>query len=301
MDKINILVLGKSGQVARELARAAWPVTWRVTCAGRDTFDLVTVDAGTLATTLQNDNISMAINAAGYTAVDQAETESDQAFALNAEAADRVANACSSLAIPLIHLSTDYVFDGRKNAPYVETDPINPLSVYGKSKAAGEAAVRQRHTQHIILRTAWIFSSFGQNFVKTMLRLGAERDELRVVEDQHGSPTAARDIAQAIVQLTQRMLNDPDAPCGTFHFAGVPPVSRYEFACETFRQAGDLGWPIPKAVHPIATDAYPAAAPRPGNSELDCSKIGASYGISPPKWAEAMENDLLELAQNRKS
>lgn len=301
MDKINILVLGKSGQVARELARAAWPSTWRVTCAGRDTLDLITVDAGSLAAKLQNEDISIAINAAGYTAVDQAETESEQAFALNAEAPDRVADACSSLGIPLIYLSTDYVFDGGKSAPYVETDPVNPISVYGKSKAAGETAVRQRHAQHIILRTAWVFSPFGQNFVKTMLRLGAERDELSVVDDQHGSPTAARDVAQAIVQLTQRVLHDPDAPYGTFHFAGTPPVSRYEFACEIFRQAGDLDWPTPKAVHPIATDGYPAAAPRPNNAELDCAKIGAAYGIAPPNWAKALENCLQELAQSRKS
>ena len=301
MSKIGILVLGKSGQVARELARASWPQGRRAVCVGREAFDLVSADAGALADLYQRENAQIVINAAGYTAVDQAEEEEATAFALNAEAPARMAEACALHAIPLIHLSTDYVFDGKKNTPYVEADPVNPLCVYGKSKAAGEAAVRERLPQHIILRTAWVFSPFGHNFVKTMLHLGAERDELHVVDDQRSSPTAAAHIATAIVRLAHRMLQDPDTPFGTFHFAGAPPVSWYGFAREIFAQAEKRGWAVPKAGRPVTSAAYGSPAPRPENSVLDCTQLLKAYGIEPPAWAEGLNTCLEELTQERES
>jgi dTDP-4-dehydrorhamnose reductase len=239
----------------------------------------------------------LVINLAAYTAVDRAESEAEAAWAVNCAGAAHIAAACDESATPLIHLSTDYVFDGHEAGPYSEEDAVNPLGVYGRSKEAGERAVRAALSNHVILRTAWVFGAFGANFVKTMLRLAAERPVLRVVGDQRGCPTPAADIAAALLVITER-IERGGASWGTFHFAGVEPVSWHAFAKAIFDEAG--GWlPARPLIEPITTDQYPTAARRPMNSVLDCDKIKAVFGISPPRWRATLVSVIRELLDPR--
>ena len=223
-------------------------------------------------------------NCAAYTAVDKAETERDQAFAVNATGPGVIARACAEAGAALLHISTDYVFRGDGDRPWREDDPIAPLSVYGESKAAGEAAVREALPRHVILRTAWVFAAHGNNFVRTMLRLGAERPELRIVADQRGGPTAAADIAAAILAIRERALAPGFDGWGTFHFAGAPATTWHDFAAAIFAEKGGAA----PALHPIATSDYPTPARRPSNSVLDCGKIGRVFGLAQPDWRRAL-------------
>src|SRR3954452_18110890 len=220
---MKLLVLGAAGQVGRELCRLAWPAGTAIASMDRAEIDIADRDAafGSVA----RERPEIVINAAAYTAVDRAESEPVAAWAANCTGPANLAAACRAAAIPLIHLSTDYVFDGRKAGPYREDDPVNPLGVYGKSKEAGDRAIRAALPEHVILRTAWVYSAHGQNFVKTMLRLADERPVLRVVADQTGSPTSAADIAAAIARIAIHVMagdavRDTD-PWGTYHFAGA--------------------------------------------------------------------------------
>ena len=235
------------------------------------------------------------INAAAYTAVDKAESNRSAAFALNADAPREMAVASAAAGISLLHVSTDYVFDGKAETAYRETDPCAPLSVYGASKLAGEIAVREHLPRHLILRTSWVFSPFGGNFVRTMLRLGSERDELGVVGDQVGGPTAAADIALALCRIVTEMASGK-GEYGTYHYSGFPFVSWHGFAERIFQQAGKLGLKTPDSVRMITTAQYTTPAPRPGNSMLNCGAIKRDWGIEQPSWETALDRCIEQLS-----
>jgi dTDP-4-dehydrorhamnose reductase len=288
---VNILVFGAGGQVGHEVGRAAWPASWHVAALDRAAADIT--QPRSVEEAFARERPDLVVNLAAYTAVDRAESEPDAAWAANETGARHVARRCAAAKTPLVHLSTDYVFDGSKAGPYREDDPVNPIGVYGRSKEAGEHAVREALAGHVILRTAWIFGSHGGNFVKTMLRLGAERPELRVVADQRGSPTAAADIAAALVAIA-RQVAEGAAAWGTFHFAGAGATSWHGFAEAIFDAAAARGRPRPR-VAAIGTADYPTAARRPANSVLDCGRIARQYGIAAPDWRPALEAVLDEL------
>ena len=227
--------------------------------------------------------------------MDRAESEPDLAFAVNRDGAAHLAEACAEAGIPLVHFSTDYVFDGTKGAPYTEADAPNPLGVYGQSKWAGEEAVRERLDRHVILRTSWVFSAHGHNFVKTMLRLSGERDELRVVADQHGNPTAAADIARAALRIAQRAVAEPDAAWGTFHFAGTPATTWHGFAEAVVAEARRHGEVRAERVEPIPTSDYPTPARRPADARLDGTRLARVWGIEPPPWQPALARVVAEV------
>lgn len=297
---MRVLVFGAAGQVGHEVCRAAWPASVDLTPLGRTGGDISKPTA--VDGLIRRQRPDLVINLAAYTAVDRAESEPELAWAVNCAGAAHIAAACGDHGAALIQLSTDYVFDGTKPEPYREDDPVNPLGVYGRSKEGGERAVRAAAERHIILRSAWVYGAQGANFVKTMLRLGAERPVLRVVADQRGCPTAARDIASALVAIA-RQVEQGTASWGTFHFAGGGATSWHEFAEEIVEQAARSsawrGGPKP-GVEAITTDQYPTPARRPMNSVLDCRKIGEAFGITPPPWRESLPEVLDEmLAQSR--
>ena len=279
----RIVVTGRVGQLATALAERAAGAGVELLALGRPVLDLraiETVSAALLAATPD-----VIVSAAAYTQVDRAEAEPDMAFAVNRDGAGAVAQAARALGVPVIHISTDYVFDGNKPTPYAEEDSTNPLSVYGASKLKGEEAVRAATPDHAILRTSWIYSPFGDNFLKTMLRLARERAELRVVADQQGCPTSALDIADAVLAIALALLQQPGNADlrGTFHLAGCGGTSRAEFAEEIFRLSGRLGGPQAEVV-PITTAEYPTPARRPSNSRLSTQKLETLYGVALPDW-----------------
>jgi dTDP-4-dehydrorhamnose reductase len=296
----NILIFGKHGQVATELRNLDWPEDVVLTQVGSADIDLTSSSAEAVHAIIRQVNADLVINASAYTAVDQAENEPDQAFALNRDAPAYMAKACSALDIPFLHISTDYVFDGTKEGPYLETDPTHPKSVYGQSKEAGEQAIRSAHEAHIILRTAWVYSPYGDNFVKTMLRLGTERDELSVVSDQHGCPTAAAGIAAALKGITLQLLAGK-ATYGTYHYGGSRSMSWHEFATAIFEESWKLGVKGPKSIQAIGSKDYLTPASRPANSVLDMAKIKADFGIIPPPFAEELGTCIRQLVAESKS
>lgn len=285
---MKALIFGTTGQVARELARRV-PAGVGLTALGRDRADLA--DPAGCAAAVTASDADLVINAAAYTAVDQAETDRETAMAVNAAAPGAMARAAAACGIPFLHVSTDYVFDGTGTRPWREDDPTAPLGVYGATKLAGEVAVRAAGGPHVILRTAWVFSAHGRNFVKTMLRLGATRDTLSVVGDQRGGPTPAAAIADALWAIALAF-HTGRGQSGTFHFAGAPAVSWADFAEAIFARA-DL--PQRPAVTRIPTSAYPTPARRPENSALDCSRILAAYGIGQPDWHQGLSGVINEL------
>jgi dTDP-4-dehydrorhamnose reductase len=278
-DGQPILVFGKSGQVARELERAPWTGS-RLVFAGREACDLLTEDPGAL---IRETRPAAVINASAYTAVDKAETEPDAAFRLNRDAVGAMAQACAALDIPFVHISTDYVFDGSKTEPYVETDPLNPISVYGASKAAGEAAVQAAGGRWTVFRTAWVFSPFGANFIKTMRRLAVEKDEISVVADQWGRPTLAADISEMALRVAT---GDP-ALQGLFHLAGADDAVWADVAEAVFQDCERRTGRRP-VLKRITAAEYPTPAKRPENSRLDTTRLQAT-GWSPHPWREAVE------------
>ena len=282
-----VLVLGKSGQVATALAGLGSIAGRPVICIGRDEADIC--DARAVDEAFEAHRPALAVNAAAYTAVDAAESAPDEAHAVNADGAGHLAQACAGQGIPLIHLSTDYVFDGRGERPYREDDPVAPLGVYGRSKLAGEELIRARFDRHLILRTSWVFSASGGNFVTTMLRLGAERDELGIVDDQKGTPTFAGDIAAAISALAEQILSAGDeAAWGTYHMSNAGHTTWYGFAREIFACAEAAGREVPSVVKPITTEDYPTPATRPRYSILDTTKLRTTFGIELPTWQDAL-------------
>jgi dTDP-4-dehydrorhamnose reductase len=295
---VRILLFGGAGQVGREVCRAAWPASFELIALDRSAADIR--DAAMLSAVITRKHPDLVINLAAYTAVDRAESEPEQAWAVNCAGAAHIAASCGDNGTPLVHLSTDYVFDGEKGEPYDEDDKVNPLNVYGASKEAGESAVRAATPRHIILRTAWVYGAYGTNFLKTILRLGAERPILRVVADQLGCPTAAADIAAALVAIA-RQIDRGTMPWGTFHFTAAGTTSWAGFAEEIIGLAHTLGaWsggPGPR-VEAIITAEYPTAARRPMYSVLDCRKI-EGFGIFPPPWRSGLPGVLHELIREQ--
>ena len=282
---LDILLTGGSGQVGTEVIRLA-PAGVNIIAPGRNVLDMSDADA--VASIVASRPWAAVINSAAHTAVDRAENEILSAWKINALAPAALAQATARAGIPLIQVSTDYVFDGSKNGDYLETDPVAPVSVYGASKEAGEQAVRTGNPRHVILRTAWVVSPHGTNFIKTMLRLAETRPELRVVDDQHGCPTSATDIALALLAITQRMIADPDAPSGTYHFVNSGEATWCGFARTIFEMAAAHGRATPK-VEGITTADYPTPARRPANSRLNVEKLAQDYAISPRPWQEAVD------------
>jgi len=277
-----ILVTGGSGQVGGAILRLAGHDA-EIVAPGRDQLDLT--DAQALAAMIATRPWAAIVNCAAYTAVDKAESDVVAAWRVNALAPAALAAASNAAGVPILHVSTDYVFSGAKSDFYVEDDSVAPLGVYGASKLGGELAVRSANPRHIILRTAWVVSATGGNFVKTMLRLGAERPHLRVVADQKGCPTSADDIARAILTILGRI---GDGPYGTYHFVNAGQASWHDLAERVFARAVAHGRPVP-SVEPIATSDYPTPAARPANSRLATAKIMRDFGISPRDWHEAID------------
>ncbi|MBQ0822078.1 dTDP-4-dehydrorhamnose reductase [Microvirga terrae] len=285
---MRIIIVGKEGQVARALAERARAHGAQAVLVGRPKLDLA--DPSGIEDALIETGGDLIVNAAAYTAVDQAETDPELAEAINGIGAGVVAGAATAMNVPVIHLSTDYVFDGTADRPYREDDPVSPLGAYGTSKLLGEEAVAAEAEDHVILRTAWVYSPFGKNFVKTMLRLAADREELGVVGDQHGSPTSALDIADGIFAISRNLLERREDRTlrGLFHMTGTGFASWAEFATEIFALSARLGGPSAK-VRPIATADYPTPAKRPANSRLDCSKLKDVHGVVLPLWRSSLE------------
>lgn len=279
---MTVLVFGRTGQVATELQRQA-----NVMALGRDHADLS--DLGACVAVIRDTRPEVVINAAAYTAVDQAESDEDLATTVNGAAPAAMANACAELGIPFVHISTDYVFDGSGQAPWPVDAPTGPLGAYGRTKLMGEGGVRAAGGTHAIVRTSWVVSAHGKNFVKTMLRLGAERDRLTIVADQVGGPTAAADIAEACLSIAVQLKDDP-SKSGNYHFSGAPDVSWADFAREIFRQAG-----LSCTVADIPTSAFPTPAKRPANSRLDCSTTQSVFGIDRPDWRQSLSDILKNL------
>jgi dTDP-4-dehydrorhamnose reductase len=271
----DLIVFGAGGQVGRALCEAG-----AVTGYDRAAVDIT--DAESVARAVAG--AATVVNAAAYTNVDGAESDSAAAYAVNRDGAANVARACAQAGARLIHISTDYVFDGKSDRPYREDDPTGPLGVYGQSKLAGERAVAELCAQAVILRTSWVYDSSGRNFVRTMLRLAETRDSLNVVDDQHGSPTWARDIAAAILAIAKEGATKP----GVFHFCGGGNTTWYGFAKAIFELRGP-------ALHAIPSSDYPTPAPRPKNSTLDCGHIADAYGITAPPWRDSLARCLEEM------
>lgn len=274
------LVIGKSGQLAKALASAP-DHGFKLSFASRAEADLT--DPDSLTRTMLRHRPELVINAAAYTAVDLAESEPVQAIATNGGGVRTLASLCAEQDIPLVHISTDYVFDGSKVDPYVEDDPVEPLGVYGRSKLVGEQAVREICPRHLILRTSWVYSPWGHNFVRTMLRLAKDMDEINVVADQIGSPTYAPHLAQAILDLAWQAGQVGDEVWGTYHVSGAGHVSWADFAREIFRISKELGGPF-ATVHDITTSDYPTPVQRPANSVLSGRKLSCSLGHTQPRW-----------------
>ncbi|WP_308815791.1 dTDP-4-dehydrorhamnose reductase [Sphingomonas sp. GV3] len=288
----HILVTGAGGQLGTELQRCAWPEGWRVTAL--DVADLDLRDTAAIERMVASRPWAAVINGAAYTAVDKAETDVVTAWEVNAMAPAAFAQGCAEVGIPLVQVSTDYVFAGDKAGAWEINDPVAPLGVYGASKLGGELAVRTSGARHAIVRTAWVVSAHGSNFVKTMLRVAEGRDRLTVVDDQRGSPTSAADLAQALMTIAVRLADDADAPTGTFHFSNAGDISWADFAVEIFRQSAQRGGPSAEVTR-IPSSDYPTPARRPANSLLSHDAIHDAYGITPRDWREALSNILDEL------
>lgn len=281
-----ILVFGATGQLGRELAEQAGRRHIGLRMVDRVEADIA--DTAAVGRVVAAGMPALVVNAAAYTAVDRAEADPDAAFRVNAGGPGVLAGACAERGIPLLHVSTDYVFDGTKVGAYVEDDPIAPLGVYGRSKAAGEAAVRQILERHIILRTSWVYGIYGANFLKAILRLARERDELRIVADQRGCPTGTADLAEAILLIAPRLIAQ-ERVWGTYHFAGQGATTWHGFASEIVDAQAKFTQRRPPVI-PITTAEYPTPARRPANSELDSSHFAAVFGIKAWEWRERMRD-----------
>ncbi len=280
---MKVLVFGKTGQVATELARRM-PAGVTATFLGRDQADLA--DPAACAAAISN--VDCVINAAAWTAVDLAETHAADALTVNAAAPAAMAVACAAQGIPFVHISTDYVFAGTGTAPFAPDHPTAPLGAYGRTKLAGEVAIRTSGVRHVILRTSWVFSAQGNNFLKTMLRLGASRPALTVVADQIGGPTPAAAIADALWTIATAMHNGHAG--GTYHFSGTPDMSWADFARAIMSDAN-----LPCTITDIPTSAYPTLAHRPANSRLDCTSLWADFAIARPDWRAALPAMIQEI------
>lgn len=287
---MKILVTGSNGQLGRELQRAV-PSEWSVTAIG--TADCDITDSAAVATLIEGLRPDVVVNCAAYTAVDKAEMERETADAVNWLAVENMARVAARNDVALIHISTDYVFDGTKHKPYNESDPTAPINYYGASKLRGEEAVRESGCRGVVIRVQWLYSPYGKNFMRTMLRLAEQQSEVRVVADQYGAPTAADDLATMIVKILPKVVADRELRGEIFHFAAAGRAAWSDFAEEIFRVAEcDC-----RAVA-ITTDDYPTAARRPRNSVLDCSKICERFGVEQPDWRESLRRNIERIKKN---
>jgi dTDP-4-dehydrorhamnose reductase len=292
---VKLLVTGREGQLARGLAETAGAGVQMV-AIGRPELDLA--DAKSVAAAVARERPDIVVNAAAYTAVDKAETEPALAHAVNALGAEHVAKACAASAIPIIHISTDYVFDGTKDGPYVEDDPTAPINVYGRTKLEGERRVAKACERHLILRTAWVHSPWGVNFVKTMLRLATTRPNIGVVDDQKGSPTYAPHLAAIVLAVAARVAADPaGVRWGVYHAVGSGETTWFGFAREIFRHAAAQGL-LAAEVAAIAAAAYPTPARRPANSRLNCDRLRLLLGLELPEWQAGVQDCVARLAES---
>lgn len=283
---MNILVIGQSGQVATSLADMDSTSPHNIICKGRPELDLTS--PATVETAFDTFSPDIVINAAAYTAVDAAEDEPEQAYKINTRGSEILAELSASRNLPLIQISTDYVFDGSSNVPYSEDMPVTPLGVYGRSKAEGETAVANMNPHHLILRTAWVFSPFGKNFAKTMVRLAEANDSIRVVADQMGNPTYAPDIAKCIVSICHQIdvTQRADLKWGIYHMASEGSASWADFAQSIMSESQAVGGPFAK-IERIATSQYPTRAKRPANSALNSDKLTRDWGVKLPHWKKS--------------
>jgi len=297
---MRILVCGAGGQVGRELVSRA--SGYGLEALGMTRTHLDIADAEQVADVISRLKPGMIINAAAYTHVDNAEAHSEQAYNVNRDGAARLAEAARRSSIPLLHISTDYVFAGEARTPYREEDEVAPTGVYGSSKLAGEQAIQAALDEHLIVRTSWVYGTQGHNFVKTMLRLGSQRDSLSVVADQFGCPTQAGSIADVLLELAQRYAQGGVLAWGLYHYSGRSPCTWFDFAVEVFRQAEAKGMlPTRPKVSPITTSQYPTPARRPAWSVLDCSKFENTFGIQTKDWHDDLSvvlDGLIERAAN---
>ena len=304
-EAMRLLIAGWQGQVARGLVEAAPACPDVMACAvGRAALDICS--ARSIERALAQIEPTVVINSAAYTAVDKAESEADDAFAMNRDGAGLLAEAAARRGVPIIHISTDYVYDGAKPEPYVEDDPTAPQTVFGRSKLEGEAAVIAANPRHVILRTSWVFSPTGRNFVKTMLAQADEQERVRVVADQRGNPTYAPHLVDAILELARQLSarksaddrdDDPaSGPWGIYHAAGTGATTWAGLAAEVFRASAALGGPA-AAVEPIASADYPTRARRLPNAELDCSKLERTFGLRLPAWQDGVAECVRRLLQ----
>lgn len=289
-----VLLFGGNGQVGYEIVRAGLELDAHIIAPGRSELDII--HQHSVQTLIQESCADVVINAAAYTAVDLAESHQEEAFSVNRDGVATIANACALAQLPLVQVSTDYVFDGQQQSPYREDDATNPLNVYGQSKLDGEEALRDILEQHIILRTSWVFGMHGNNFVKTILRLAQQREELNIVGDQYGCPTPARSIALTLLDICRQIHDKDTVAWGTYHYCGAPVTSWYEFAQQIVSLA-KASMPLKlQQLNSIATSDYPTAAVRPGNSEMDCGKIRAAFGIERPDWRSELGTVMSDLS-----
>lgn len=295
---LRVLQIGRTGQVATEFALAAGKAGMALTVLSRPELDLEDPDA--VRRVISAHEFDVLVNCAAYTAVDQAETDQDTAQRVNADSVEAMGAAAAEQGAAIIHLSTDYVFDGAAERAYLETDATAPLGVYGRTKLDGERRLARVAPRHVIVRTAWVYASHGKNFVKTMLRIGRERDVLTIVDDQHGSPTSAADIASALVVIAAKVADVPQgAPdFGVFHFCGGGQTTWRGFADEIFAQARDWPYPTPE-VRPINTEDFPTPAKRPANSVLDTTLIQSVFGIEIRPWQQSLADVMSEFKKEQ--
>jgi dTDP-4-dehydrorhamnose reductase len=290
---LKTLVFGAAGQLGYELMRQGKALSLDI--QGVDLPQTDITDLRQVTGVFADYRPLLAINAAAYTNVDGAESEPELAMAINKNGPTNIARACTENKIPLIHISTDYVFDGKKGTPYQETDPVSPIGVYGRSKAEGESSLRSAIGEHIILRTAWLYGSHGHNFVKTIMKLAREKDEIRVVFDQYGSPTSAADLAETILSIANIIRQDAAIDWGTYHYCGKGIISWHEFAQTIVDLCRRHGKVKTTRVVPIKTVDYPTRVERPPYSALDCTLINKHFGISPKAWQDSLSITVHEL------
>ena len=294
---MKILITGSGGQLGRELINQGQLKGFSVQAPSEDDMDIT--DLEKIDRCMAFHQPEVVINAAAYTQVDKAESEAALAFAVNTTGSANLARMCAKNKTPLVHISTDYVFDGQKGTSYLETDTISPVGVYGRSKAEGEIEIRSHLKEHIILRTSWLYGIHGHNFAKTMLKLATTKPKIRVVADQYGSPTNAADLAQTILIISDRMQFNNDVDWGTYHYCGQGVISWYNFAEKIVGLARLYADVKTTRIEPIATADYPTRALRPIYSALDCSRIQKHFGIDPKPWQKSLEITIKELLVRR--
>ena len=295
---MKVLVIGRQGQVARSLEQCGQARPHQLIALGRPDLDMT--DAASVEQALEDIAPDIVVNAAAYTAVDKAESDEANAFQVNSHAVARLAEQTADRDIPIVHFSTDYVFDGENRAPYIETDAVAPIGVYGHSKLAGEAHIRANNPKHLILRTAWVYSPFGNNFVRTMLRLAEDRDELGVVSDQVGSPSYAVHLAEGLLDMLDKLENSQITAWGTYHMAGTGEASWADMAERVFADSASQGGPTAQ-VKRIKTTEFPTPAKRPANSRLNTDNLYEDWNVRLPDWQAGVQDCVARLMVRSKT